>query len=200
MVFQIPGRLKIGNLVHRSRMGVPRRLPGVAAWITLLLGGCMSGSQDDAQGRTEPYPLEPDSIVADLFSLNAALRLREDRGVLTPRGEARLVDLGPDLDIGEELVFRTSKHVRTYSAYAFHERDLHCDGHYSGDSALLILFDDGKQGLCHDTAFAWIPSYPYRVPVTASYLEGKGFWISAGQLDFAIGKLIIHFDHHPKRE
>jgi hypothetical protein len=173
-----------------------------SAGLPLLLWGCLShpGSEPGCGAGRERgvgsgcSGLGQDSLVVDLFSLNAALRLREGGGRLTPRGDSLRVDLDTSLEIGDEVVLPTAKPVRTFSAYAVHERDLHCAGNYRDERALLVLFDDGMEGHCHDTAFAWVPAYPYRKPVPVAYLEGKGFWISAGQVDFAVGKLVIHFD------
>ena len=170
------------------------------AWLafTACISACIWACATDAgDSGSSAYPLRADSISVDLFSLNALLRTRLGAGEMTPLGNSLRVALDSSISVGDEVVIGTDKRVRTYSAYFLHEHELHCDGVYQGDSALLILFDDSQPGKCRDTAFADVPAYPYRKPVAINYLEGKGFWIHAGQVDFARGKLEILFDYFP---
>lgn len=173
----------------------PTYARGMLAVLGLVLGltvwGCLPPGPAPEESR-----LAQDSIVADLFTLGVHQRMREGGARLTPLGES-LLEAGADTAPGENLVFPTGpgQAVRAFSAYVRHDRDMHCDPAYAGNGALLIQYDDGLEGSCHDTAFAWVPAYPYRTPIAAAYLEGKGFWIKGGDLPFARGSLVIHFDH-----
>lgn len=139
-----------------------------------------------------------DSLVADLFSLGARVRLRGDAASLTPRGASLLTDTLPSLE-GENVVLELEgRRVRTYSAYARRDRDMACAPSHSPEEALFIIRDDGMDSPCIDTAHVWVPAYPYRTPIPAAYLEGKGFWILAGDIPFARGSLIIHYDYIPE--
>jgi hypothetical protein len=162
----------------------------LAAWLCAC-------TADNGSGAGPAGGLRVDSIVVDLFTLNAVLGPRLDGDELTPQGEALMVKLDSSILLGEDVIIPTDKQVRTYSAHCLHEHDLRCDRGYQGDSAWIIRFDDSIPAKCHDTDLVEIPSYPFRNPVAVKYLEGKGFWLKAGQLDFARGQLKILFDYFP---
>lgn len=163
----------------------------VAVCAGLLASGCRTTDTGEAPR------MRADSIVVDLFSLGARLRLRSENARLTPLGAERLIDSIPALH-GEAAVLPLDRSVRTFSAYVRHDRDIACHPGYAGEEAVLILLDDGMESLCHDTVQAWVPSYPYRKPLPAAHLEGVGFWIAAGEVPLAQGSLIVHYDFFPR--
>lgn len=179
---------------RRSQLRFPQlRLAAALSLAPLLLPSAGCRFTDPAgDGR----PPAADSLVADLFTLGAGLRLREGGARLTPAGAA-LMDAETGTRIAEDLVFPTASPVRDFSAYARVESDLHCDPRVGDSRVPLMQFDDGLEAGCRDTLHAWVPSYPYRIPVEAAYLEGKGFWIRAGDIPFVRGRLIIHFTSAP---
>ncbi len=191
------GSILAGGAILKVRLMLHRRgFMGMVLSVALaaLCGSCATDAGDSAP---DGNPLRADSITLDLFSLNAVLRTRNNAGELTPLGNSLRMDFDSTVTVGEQVVIRTEKRVRTYAAYFLHEHDIHCDGVYQGDAALLILFDDSMPGKCRDTVLADVPAYPYRTPVAVNFLEGKGFWIGAGQVEFARGKLEILFDYFP---
>jgi hypothetical protein len=158
--------------------------------ITVLgAAGCLPSDPDPKLPS-----LAADSVYADLFTLGARLRIRDANARLTSRGQALLGDTAITIQ-GEAIILPTGRRVRSFTAYARHDRDMACDPAYAGPDSLLILDDDGLEVRCRDTAFAWAPGYPYRVPVPAAYLEGRGFWIRAGDLPFARGRLLVFFEY-----
>jgi hypothetical protein len=174
--------------------GMPR-LARVARLLISLSAFGASGCMPSDPGPPA-RSLAADSVFTDLFTLGARLRLRDADARLTPRGETLMGDTAIAIQ-GEAILLPTGRPVRSFSAYARHERDMACDPAYSGPDALLILDDDGIEVPCRDTAFAWVPGYPYRVSVPAAYVEGRGFWIRAGDLPFARGRLIVLFEYAP---
>lgn len=162
----------------------------VLAVTVLLAVGCRTTDTGDGPR------VEADSLVVDLFSLGARLRLRADNVRLTPLGAAFLSDTLPSIR-GEDVVLALDRRVRNFSAYVRHDLDLACHPDYAGKGSLLIQLDDGMESHCHDTLYAWVPSYPYRKPLSAAHLQGVGFWIAAGEVPFARGALIVHYDYFP---
>jgi hypothetical protein len=148
-------------------------------------------------GENSESRIGRDSIVVDLFSLNCALRIRGLDGELTPRGQTLLQNLDSSIWVGEELVFVTTKNVRSYFAYMLHTRDLYCAKELNAENSLLTLTDDSIPGHCIDTAYAYVPAYPYWKPFEATYLAGKGFWVLPSEVDFALGQLKIVYEYIP---
>lgn len=142
--------------------------------------------------------LEADSLVADLFTLGSTQWLRAGGAVLTTLGESLLRENRFDT-LGDAVILPAPADVRAFSAYVRRESDLACGPGPSREDALLIRFDDGLDGYCHDTLFAWVPAYPYRVPIAVSYAEGRGFWVAGSDLPLARGSLVIHFDRPIRR-
>ncbi len=166
-----------------------KALPALTGLVLSIIGCQSANPAVDSSDR-----LAVDSMVVDLFSLGARLRLMGGNARLTALGKSLLTDTMTPIQDGN-ILLNVDRPVRAFSAYARHDVDILCDPTSPAKDTLFIQLDDELDLPCHDTAQAWAPGYPYRKPMTAAYLEGRGFWISGADVPFARGELIIHFDY-----